>query len=223
MIDHPFEHLRQFREALDLHFLTREDRVSSDADIKRVTGVLQLASLHQKHGKQVAVVRAPTSRIEPADAIATDVAGLSLLIRFADCQNFVLFAPKQRVVALVHAGWRGVVAGVIPETCSVLQREWGIAPGDVWVGAGPSLCMACADFTDPAREVPTLARYTVGRTVNLLAAAHDQLIACGVPAERIERMQQCTRCTPETYWTYRGGHREEVKQGYTNCFVATLR
>lgn len=223
MMEHPFRSLAAFRDQLDLCFLTKEDGVSSDADVKRVTGVQQLASLHQKHGNQVAVVRAQTSRTEPADAIVTDVAGLSLLIRFADCQNFVLYTPSKHVVALVHAGWRGVVAGIIPATFRTLKTEWGIQPQDVLVGAGPSLCTACADFTDPATEVPTLASFTTGRTVDLIAAANAQFAECGVPAANIERSPDCTRCIPGTYWTYRGGHREEVKQGYTNCFVATLR
>lgn len=223
MIDHPFANLRPFNKQLALQFLEKSDNVVTDADMKRVTGAAKLTSLHQKHGKNVVVVRTESSRTEQADGLITDVKGLSLLIRFADCQNFVLYAPKQNVVGLIHAGWKGVVAGVIPEFFVVLKREWGILPSDVIVGGGPSLCLTCADFTDPATEVPTLAPYIHGRTVDLIAAANQQFAAAGVPATNIERMPECTRCNPETLWTYRGGHREEVKNGFTNCFVVTLK
>jgi YfiH family protein len=223
MIDHPFANLRPFAKQLDVLFLDRADNVASGADIKRVTAVDTLTSLHQKHGKNVVVVREESSRTLQADGLITDVKGLSLLIRFADCQNFVVYAPKHNVVGLIHAGWKGVVAGVIPEFFAVLKREWGIGAADVVVGAGPSLCTACADFTDPNTEVPTLKPFIGGRCVDLIAAANKQFANAGVPAANIERMSECTRCNPETLWTYRGGHREEVKNGFTNCLVATLR
>jgi polyphenol oxidase len=223
MQEHPFSNLRPFRDRLDLRFLTKADNVASDADIKRVTGFGTMASLKQKHGKNVAVLREETSRTAEADGIVTDVPGLALLIRYADCQNFAVYAPKHNVVGLIHAGWRGVVAGVIPEFFAVLKREWGIDAADVVVGAGPSLCTACADFTDPAKEVPTLAPFISGRCVDLIAAADSQFAAAGVPPGNIERMAQCTRCNPDTLWTYRGGHREAVRNGYTNCFIAALR
>ncbi|HRH93897.1 MAG TPA: polyphenol oxidase family protein [Candidatus Peribacteria bacterium] len=223
MIDHPFANLRPFTKQLDVLFLDKADNVATDADIKRVTGVATLTSLHQKHGKNVVVVREESSRTLPADGLVTDVKGLSLLIRFADCQNFVIYAPKHNVVGLIHAGWKGVVAGVIPEFFAVLKREWNIAPGEVMVGAGPSLCFQGADFTDPAAEVPTLKPFIGGRCVDLIAAANKQFADAGVPSANIERMPECTRCNPGTLWTYRGGHREEVKSGFTNCLVVTLR
>lgn len=223
MQTHPFANLRPFAKQLDVLFLEKADNVASDADIKRVTGAPKLTSLHQKHGKNVVVVRTESSRTQQADGLITDTPGLSLLIRFADCQNFVIFAPKHNVVGLIHAGWKGVVAGVIPEFFAVLKHEWNIGPEEVIVGAGPSLCTQGADFTDPNAEVPTLKPFISGRCVDLIAAADKQFADAGVPRESIERMPECTRCNPQTLWTYRGGHREEVKNGFTNCLVVTLR
>ncbi len=220
---HPFTSLQPFSNRLDLRFITLDDKTASDADIRRVSGIANTASLHQKHGRDIAIVREPTERTLPADGLITDIPNLGLIIRFADCQNFVVYAPQKNVVGLIHAGWRGVVAGVIPSFFQTLKKEWGIDAKDVWVGAGPSLCKKCADFTDPAKEVPSLGQFTNGRHVDLIAAAGKQFADCGVPHDHIERMADCTRCMPEKYWTYRGGHREEVKNGYTNCFVARLK
>lgn len=108
MISQPFPLLRQFRDVLDIQFLTRADNSFSDADIARVSGKSSIVGLKQVHGNRAVLVRESSSRIIEADALATDVPGLTLTIRFADCQNAVLFVPSKKVVALVHAGWRGV-------------------------------------------------------------------------------------------------------------------
>ena len=45
----------------------------------------------------------------------------------------------------------------------------------------------------------------------------------GIQPQNIERMDDCTRCHPEKYWTYRGGDREAVKAGRTNVMACVLR
>ncbi len=211
------------RDRLRLDFLVKQDAVGNDADIGSVTGSAKTVGLRQLHGNVVHVVREPSSRILQGDGLITDVPGLTLTIRFADCQGLVVYAPGKNVVGLIHAGWRGVIAGVIPSFFLALKEEWDINPDQVLVGIGPSLCLKCADFTDPAKEVPSLQKYTVGRCVDLQAAADDQLKELGVPASAIERSPDCTRCNPDTYWTYRGGHREEVTNGNINAFAAALK
>ncbi len=222
MIIHPFTLLTPFKDKIDVRFLTKEDDAKNDADIARASGAQNLVSIHQMHGADTVIVREPSSRMLKADGLATDKSGLSLVIRFADCQSLLIYSRKHRVVGLAHAGWRGIVAGVIPNFFRQLKSEWNIGASDVIVGMGPSLCMKCAEFTDPEKEVPSLAQFTMGRCVDLQAAADNQLIDAGVQMDQIERLPQCTRCKPDIYWTYRGGHREEVKEGYTNSFVVTL-
>jgi hypothetical protein len=73
-----------------------------------------LTQVHQVHGGVVDVVRGPR---EPgpdpkADAIVTDRSGLALCVRVADCAPVLIASDDGRVVAAVHAGWRGVIAGV---------------------------------------------------------------------------------------------------------------
>ncbi len=223
MMKNPFRILRPYADKIEVDFLVKADEVSTDAEIKKATGVKKLASLKQKHGKKVVVVRKATSRTKEADGIITNVKGLGLLIRFADCQSFVVYAPEKGVLGLIHAGWRGLVAGVIPEFFKVLKKEFDVDPSEVVVCAGPSLCYGCSDFTDPAKEVPELSAFFDGKFVDLISAADTQLNQIGLKREQVERMSACTRCNPGTMWSYRGGHKEEVQEGYTNCFVAVLR
>lgn len=223
MIHIPFQNLRQFDRFLDLRFFTRVDDIGSDVDIAKAIGQENVVGLIQEHGSRAHVVRVASSRVLRGDALFTDTPGLTLTIRFADCQNAVIVAPKRRVVGLVHAGWRGVQSRVMSSAFRLLKEEWGIQPEDVFIGLGPSLCTACAEFTDPGREVPELHEFFQDRCIDLRAALDAELADIGVPTENIERLTDCTRCHPETYFTYRGGDRDLVKNGKVNCLAVTLR
>lgn len=218
----PFPLLRQFDDLLDLRLMTKEDDVGSDADIAKAAGSSAIVGLAQKHGNRVVRVTEPSSRIIEADALFTDRKGLTLSIRFADCQNAVIIVPERCIIGLVHAGWRGVQSRMMSAAYAFLRSEWGVTPEKTWVGLGPSLCTACADFTDPETEVPELRNFFVGKSIDLRAALDAELQKIGVPPEHQERLPDCTRCHPERYFTYRGGDRELVKNGKVNCLAATL-
>lgn len=218
----PFAIFRQFPE-LSVWILRKEDDVSDDASTAKALGDAALATVEQTHGKRTVIVRTHSERDEPADGMLTDAQGLAVAVRWGDCQNFVAYAPGKRVAGVLHAGWRGLAAGAIPEFFRVLQAEWGIRGEETYVGAGPSLCMRCADFTDPANELPAQwAPWTDGRNVDLRAVADAQLRMLGVSGERLERHPDCTRCMPETYWTWRGGHKEAMNKGLRNLLACRL-
>lgn len=223
MDNSPFPLLQQFDNLVDISFFSRADAISTDADIAQLTGSTRVVGLKQVHGNQAVIVREPSSRIIEADAVATDEAGMTLSIRFADCQSAVILVPTRGVVALVHAGWKGVRSRVMSSAFALLKTEWGISPEETWLGLGPSLCTTCADFTDPETEVPELRAFIHGRSIDLRAALDAQLNAIGVPPAQRQRMPDCTRCHPETYFTYRGGDHEKVTQGFVNCLTVTRR
>ncbi|MSR67283.1 laccase domain-containing protein [Candidatus Peribacteria bacterium] len=222
MIKNPFTIFEPYRDMLDVRMLKREDDVASDEETQRVLGMEEIVVLDQEHGHRCIVVSTPSSRTEKADAAATDRPGLTLTIRFADCQNFIVFDPIKKVLCLIHAGWRGVQCEAIAQAFLCMQSEWRVLPRDVLVGAGPSLCRTCAEFTDPGKEVPELVSYAQGRCIDLNGAADDQLFSLGVTRDRFERIDDCTLCNPEKYWTYRGGKDEVVKNGKRNVLAATL-
>lgn len=229
MIEKPFRLFEQFEDELRLGIVVRDDTEKwpenrcSDEAMGELFGVTDVAGLHQEHGSTSIRVSEPVARDKKADGLVTDTSGLLLTTRWADCQNFVVYAPERRVAGLVHAGWRGLLAGVLPGFWELLQSEWGIAPEETYVGAGPSLCQECADFTDPSAELPGIdPKFFDGRNVNLRGIADVQLDDIGVPEEQRERTKACTRCVPEFFWTYRGGHAEEVKSGCTNALCCML-
>lgn len=224
MIEHPFALLAPYKEKIDVRFFTREDDLSDDASIAKVLGTERFATLKQTHGTNVAIVTEPLRRTVEADASATDTQDLMLVIRIADCQPLIVYAPKQNVVGVIHAGWKGVRDGIIPAFYETLKNKWGIDPSDTLVCAGPSLCTECAEFTDPIAELPTVdPMFFHGRHVDLRGAADHQLETLGIPASRRERSALCTKCTNDTLWSYRGTDHDAVKAGFTNLLTIRLK
>lgn len=219
---HPFQLFQRFKDRLHVVLWTKVDGTPSDSEVGRVLGTDRVAALYQIHGNRVIVVRDATARVEQADGLITDTPGLALTVRAADCQTFVVFTPDKNIVGFMHVGWRGLNAGIIPNFFAVLQREWGIAPTHVRVGAGPSLCARCAVFTNPCEELPNIDPvFFKGKHVDLQGYAESQLFSLGLPRAHFERIGACTACHPG-YWTYRGGDRDAVKQGSTNVLACVL-
>ncbi len=89
------------------------------------TGVLATTWLKQEHGCEVVQVHKPGDRCgEPADAAWTTELSAALLIRTADCVPIALYGAGSNaaVVAAIHAGWKGMLAGVVQATVKVIQQ-----------------------------------------------------------------------------------------------------
>ncbi|MCA9370501.1 MAG: polyphenol oxidase family protein [Candidatus Peregrinibacteria bacterium] len=205
----------QFQDRIDCRFLTKNDRY--DVPEPRVR-------LHQVHGNRTIVAREPIESTEQADGVITDTPGLHLMVRAADCQNFAVYAPGHHVCGVLHAGWRGILAGAIPEFFTVLERAFGIEPYETFVAAGPSMCLACAEYKDPDFELRKKIdpRFVHDDHVDLQGAATMQLLQLGLPRDHFARYSDCTTCHPKTYVTYRGGDRERVEQGGSNVLIVNL-
>ncbi len=222
MIRQPFTILAPFADRLTVSLFVKSDAIATDEDILK-TSASTLASAQQVHGNKTTIVRAPVTRTAGADGLATDTKNLTLSMRVADCQSFIVYEPKSNVVGLLHAGWKGLINKAIPEFFNTLHNEWNIDPADTFVGAGPSLCQTCAEFTDPVRELPGInPRFFNGRCADLRGYADQQLMDAGVERGRIERMEDCTKCKNNKYYSYRGGDRDAVIAGYENVLTCTL-
>lgn len=103
----------------------------------QVLGLSAVQWLQQVHGVQVhCASRATSGAAVEADAQWTTEAGLGLAIMTADCLPIVLFSADGRWVAAIHAGWRGLVAGVIATTVAALKAAVGNRCSEwrAWIG-----------------------------------------------------------------------------------------
>ncbi len=164
-----------------------------------------LAWLTQCHS--AAVRSASIGACGNGDGLWTEQPGLALSLVTADCVPIICCG--ERAVATIHAGWRGLVAGVIGATLAELPTP--ASQLDVWLGpaigpccyeVGEDVASLVADATkEPIGNIATID--DPGRPhIDLHRAAECQLRRLGV--ERIHRIDVCTCCNADLLWSYRG-------------------
>lgn len=104
--------------------------------------------LHQVHGAEVVVVTSPGEHAgAAADAAVTAVPGCALAVRTADCAPLVL--RTAHAVGVVHAGWKGLEAGIVAAAVAAL-RSLDDAPIEAHLG--PCIRAGCYEFAGPALD-----------------------------------------------------------------------
>ena len=168
-----------------------------------------VAQATQVHGAGLAVImgRTGAAPVAGCDALLTIDPGAVLTIRTADCVPIFLADPRQRVVALAHAGWRGIAAG-LPSRPAAAARWWLHArPGELRAAIGPAIRACCYEVGPEfeGRFGPFLAQRGGRRTCDLVAAAVAQLRQAGVREAAIQDSGACTRCDARWFSTRREG------------------
>ena len=150
------------------------------------------------------------------DAVFTEVPDLTLSVVTADCVPVLIAGPQG--LAAIHAGWRGIAAGVIPATLQKLQGS----PEDWTAWVGPAIGACCYEVGEEvaSRVIAASAPEIVGSGQNgrphldLPGAARFQLAAAGV--RNVIVLPRCTRCDEEKLWSYR---REGKAAGRNMAFI----
>jgi YfiH family protein len=221
-------------EAVASHLFTSRDVSfrgrNADADYARLGASFDLPStgvvfVTQVHGRATLIVR-PGEMVDPVDAdgvISTDPAR-AVAVRVADCVPILLADSRQRVVAAVHAGWRGTSAGVAAATVDAIA-QLGIPPADLVAAIGPSIGPCCYQVDERVhrsfRDAPSAPRpgtVTDGPApvaswfhgdgpdhwrLDLWRANAEQLVTAGVPAAAIHVARYCTADHLERCFSYR--------------------
>jgi YfiH family protein len=86
------------------------------------------------------------------DGLVTAESGVLLTIRIADCLPVLLVDPERRVVAAVHAGWRGALARIIEKAVGDMRRALGSAPQNLVAALGPSIRACCYEVGEEVVE-----------------------------------------------------------------------
>lgn len=147
--------------------------------------------------------------IPKVDALVTRESGIILGVFVADCVPILFVEPQQRIVGVIHAGWRGTALEITRKTMEFLK----IRPFNILVGIGPALC--AKHFVvgeEVARQFPKeVVQESVeedGRFhVDLVQANILQLLEVGVLQKNIEVMPHCTYEETGNLYSYRRGDR----------------
>jgi polyphenol oxidase len=104
---------------------------------------MRLIALRQIHSDVIHNIhRAPETPLQ-GDAVITQTPGLLLSVQTADCVPILMVDPKRRVVAAVHAGWRGTLRRIAGKTAGQMQMLYGSQPKDLVAAVGPAIARCC--------------------------------------------------------------------------------
>jgi polyphenol oxidase len=194
--DGPRDEAENLRENLN-----RLQSAANLADRRRVW-------VRQVHGNRVAIARDCSFESgAEADAIISNDATSCMLVRVADCVPILLTSPDGSAVAAVHAGWRGVLSGVVPAAIKALGEVANIPPHQIVAAIGP--CISHEYFEVGPEVVAEFVRlFGAGprwadRQVDLPEAVAIQLQDCGVANARIDRTDRCTARDRDEFFSHR--------------------
>ncbi|MEK7765216.1 MAG: peptidoglycan editing factor PgeF [bacterium] len=169
----------------------------------------------QVHGDTVLPVVADGAGGAPpeADALITDRRGVPLAVFTADCVPTLICDARTPALGVVHAGWRGTALGAVGKTVRALTARYGTRPEDCCAAVGPAIAPGCYEVGPDVRDafvagLPDGASlFRPGRAgrwwADLREATRRQLLASGVPGDRIAVCPYCTHCAADWFHSAR--------------------
>lgn len=212
------------------HALLDAAGVSHGFGVRGAVAPAPLVRPKQVHGCAVAQVVAGGAWPAEADAIVCTVPGVSIAVATADCVPLLVATQDGRAVAAIHAGWRGLAAGIVAEGIAGLRAA---APGAPLVAViGPSIGACCYEVDAPVVSRlaarfgdaiwPALSPTRPGHhRLDLSSLVRMDLARAGLASGAIGALTgTCTHCDPVRFHSYR---RDGAEAGRLLHYVAARR
>ena len=171
-----------------------------------------IVQMHQVHDVKVAVVgRGDLTRdeLDGYDAMITDLPGVAIGVRTADCIPVLLYDPVKKATAAIHSGWRGTVSKIIGKTIIKMQTTYASQPSDILAFIGPGICADCFQvgeevalkFKETGFDINSLWSFRGPKTgngmegghhIDLKEACRQTLVESGLKNENIQITGLCT-------------------------------
>ena len=171
-----------------------------------------IVQMHQVHDVKVAVVdRGDMTRdeLDGYDAMITDLPGVTIGVRTADCIPVLLYDPVKKAAAAIHSGWRGTVSKIVGKTVIKMQSTYASQPSDILAFIGPGICVDCFQvgeevalkFKETGFDINSLWSFRGPKTgngmegghhIDLKEACRQTLVESGLKNENIQITGLCT-------------------------------
>ncbi len=171
-----------------------------------------LVTMKQSHSDQVIVLNQAPPAPPLGDALITSRPGLALAVQTADCVPVLAADPINKIVAAVHAGWRGTLANILGRTLQEMVRL-GACLENCLIGIGPCIGPCCYQVDETVIRRFRAAKMPWERFVrpegnnhwylDLAGINQWQAEAAGVPASNIAKLDLCTACNGKLFFSYR--------------------
>ena len=191
--------------------------------------VAQAQLVHGSHSEMV-TTQSPIGsayQFPETDGLMTHVPNTALFIPVADCAAVAFFDPKQQVIALVHAGWKGIVNRIVQKIIATMNETYESSPSDILVGISPCLGPCCYQVREDLVDVFTQAFPTQAQQffltqsdgtiyLDMWKALRWQLLESGIQAVHLDAADLCTACHTDEFYSHR------AEQGKTGRFATLI-
>jgi len=174
----------------------------------------QLIFPRQTHSNHVTEVHAtPVSSLEHTDGLVTNIPGICLCVQTADCVPILLYDPRKKAIAAIHAGWRGTVGEIACAAVDLMQKNCKSSPEHMLAVIGPSIgpevyevgkeVIEKVERTIPDPESALQQNNRGKYHLNLWEANRQLLIRMGIPPGHIEMAGACTFTESDRFYSAR--------------------
>jgi YfiH family protein len=201
-------------------------------DMKKAVGLhdLRIVTMRQVHGNHILDIRDKhLKEASEADGMVSGEREIFLGVLTADCVPILFNVPDKKLVAGLHAGWRGTLAGITTKMVNHLRERFDVEPASVEVAMGPAIGPCCYEIgTDVSNSIVQKWGGTAKKTLQLRDGKSYldlrqlnrlQLEEAGVPSEKTYQIGPCTSCAANDFFSYR---RQKKKNGLQISFIGWL-
>jgi YfiH family protein len=172
-----------------------------------------LAIQQQIHSNTVKIIS--DAGIYPdCDALITKEKNIFLTVSVADCIPIFLYDEANKIIALVHSGWKGTANNILTKTLELMSDKFDSQPRSIYAFIGPSASKCCYEVGEEVAKFfnePFLTKKDDNKiNLDLKQANFAQLISYNIPKDNIEVSKFCTICYPDLFHSYR---RDGIKSG----------
>lgn len=198
-------------------WVRRNYEIFCDATKTDVNSIVMANQVHGNFVKRVSSEDVKDDLFSPAkfeaDGLVTNTPGITLVVFSADCIPILFFDPAQKIIAAVHAGWRGTALGIAAQGVRAMEAL-GSRPEDIRCAIGPGIGKGCFETDD---DVPQSMAGTLGKwaeayckplgnqrfQVDLKGLNGEILRRAGILEQNLAVSGECTCCKHEKYWSHR--------------------
>lgn len=177
-------------------------------DFAQSLGFQGVFHARQVHGRKILFHGSQSSGLvlgPDADGHLTSQPGVLMAVTVADCVPVFLVDSEGRGGGVLHAGWRGVVAGILEAGVGMMMEGLKVRPGDLFLHLGPSICGACYEVGPEVHEALGLLVPAGPRPVDLRQVLAQRALSLGLDPDRISISTHCTLCGVSPFFSHRGG------------------
>jgi len=155
-------------------------------------------------------------RFDEGDAMVSDIPGVSMGIRTADCLPLLIADRVRGTAAAVHCGWRSLALGLAGKAVRVMTGIMGSRVEHLVAVIGPSIGSCCYEVGEEVREAFPANQRKEGLFeqrglrlyLDLASGVKTQLLTEGMSPETVDEIVGCTSCNPDLFWSWRARKEE---------------